>query len=57
MFCIGLDRMLALRIHPDRPQPSKAFVHISEQRLRELLPADQGQAWNFAASNALPELS
>jgi hypothetical protein len=26
MFCVGSDRTLALLIHPDRPQPSKAFV-------------------------------
>jgi CHAT domain-containing protein len=57
MFCVGSDRTLALLIHPDRPQPSKAFAEITEQRLQELLPAEQGQAWNIAVSNALPELS
>jgi hypothetical protein len=57
MFCVGSDRTLALLIHPDRPRPSKAFVEITEQRLQELLPAEQGQAWNIAVSNALPELS
>ena len=57
MFSVGPDRTLALRIHPDRPQPSKVFVDITGQRLQELLPAEQGQAWNAAVPTVLPELS